>query len=178
MEKLQQSHHVSVAWRSFELRPPELPPLPPEYRAQIEAKRPRLVAIAREHYGIEINSGPFGITSRPALIGAKYAEAQGVGEAYYAAVFRAYWQQARAIDDRQVLAEIASAVGLEANAFLAALGTPEYESAMRADVEQAHAYGLDAVPALVLAGKYLVVGAQPYTVLAQVVDRIAHDHVA
>jgi predicted DsbA family dithiol-disulfide isomerase len=54
-------------------------------------------AIARQHYGIEMKQGPFGIDSRPALIGDKYAEAQGKGDAYHDAVFRAYWLRWRCI---------------------------------------------------------------------------------
>jgi predicted DsbA family dithiol-disulfide isomerase len=41
-----------------------------------------------------------------------------------------------------------------------------------ADVYQAYRYGLNGVPALVFANKYLVSGAQPYEALAQVVEQI------
>ncbi|MBK7916394.1 MAG: DsbA family protein [Chloroflexi bacterium] len=172
MEKLKQSHGVTVQWRSFELRPPGSPPMPPEYSARIEAARPRLVAMAREQYDLELNVGPFGIDSRPALIGAKYAEAQGVGEAYHTAVFRAYWQEAQDIGRPDVLADLAAGVGLDRAAFAAALDDAGFLAQMLADVEQAHAYGLGGVPALVYNSKYLVSGAQPYAVLAQVAENV------
>jgi len=162
-----------VAWRSFELRPKGSPPIPPEYRAKIEASRPRLYAIAKEQYDLELKPGPFGLDSRPALVGAKYAEAQGVGDAYHEAVFKAYWLEGLKIEDRMVLADLATAVGLEAEAFLAALETETYQSAVSFDVAQAYAYGLSGVPALVFSHKYLVSGAQPYDVLCQVVEQIA-----
>ena len=73
--------------------------------------------MAREQYGLEINAGPFGVDSRPALIGAKFAEAQGIGGAYHDAIFRAYWQEAKNIEDREVLREVATAVGLESDQF-------------------------------------------------------------
>ena len=171
MEKLKQSHQVTVQWRSFELRPPGSPPLPSEYRARIEAARPRLVAMAREQYGLEINVGPFGINSRPALIGAKFAEANGRGDAYHQAVFRAYWQESQDIGQREILAQVAAAAGLDQAAFLAALDNDAYLQAVLADVEQAYAYGLSGVPALVYNNKYLVSGAQPYAVLAQVAEQ-------
>jgi len=171
LEKLKQSHQVTVQWRSFELRPPGSPPLPPEYRARIEAARPRLVAMAREQYGLEINVGPFGINSRPALIGAKFAEANGRGDAYHQAVFRAYWQESQDIGQREILAQVAAAAGLDQAAFLAALDNDAYLQAVLADVEQAYAYGLSGVPALVYNNKYLVSGAQPYAVLAQVAEQ-------
>lgn len=129
-------------------------------------------AMARELYGLEINEGPFGIDSRPALIGAKYAEAQGVGDAYHDAVFRAYWQEGKSIEDREVLGDIAQRVGMDRAAFLAALDEERWDEAVTADVYQAHQYGLTGVPALVFEHKYLVVGAQPYETLEQVVDKV------
>lgn len=135
--------------------------------------RPRFEQMARERYGIVIHSGPFGIDSRPALIGAKYAEAQGVGDAYHDAVFRAYWTEARSIEDLNVLLEIAAALGLDPDAFAASLGDSALSRQVDADIDQAAAYGLGGVPALVFENKYLVSGAQPYDVLRGVVERIA-----
>ena len=149
--------------------------MPPEYRARIEAGRPQLEAMARERYGLELNVGPFGINSRPALVGAKFAEAQGVGEAYHNAMFRAYWQDAKNIEDVDVLVEVATAVGLNRDEFLAALDDPQYQNAMLADVQQAFQYGLSGVPAMVYNNKYLVTGAQPYELLVEVAEKAAAD---
>lgn len=149
--------------------------MPPEYRARIEAGRPQLEAMARQRYGLELNVGPFGINSRPALVGAKFAEAHGLGEAYHDAVFRAYWQEAQNIEAVEVLAGLATAVGLNRDEFLAALDDPHYQNAMLADVQQAFQYGLSGVPALVYNNKYLVSGAQPYELLVQVAEKAAED---
>jgi predicted DsbA family dithiol-disulfide isomerase len=167
-----------VHWRSYELRPKGGPPLPPDYRARIEAGRPRLYAIAREQYGLEMKPGPFGFDSRPALVGAKYAEQMGVGPAYHAAVLGGYWLEAQVIDDPSVLANIAASIGLGRELFLAALQTPAYNQAVLEDIALAQAYGLNGVPALVFAEKYLVSGAQPYPVLVQVVEQIQQESAA
>ncbi len=163
---------MEIVWHSYELRPKGSPPIPPEYLARIEATKPRLVKIAREHYGLDLNRGPMGISSRAALIGAKYAEAQGKGAQYHNSVLRAYWQRANNIGDVEVLAEIAQAVGLERAAFLTALSEDGYESQVDDDIEQAYAYGLSGVPALIFGQRYLVSGAQPYEVLRQVVEKV------
>jgi predicted DsbA family dithiol-disulfide isomerase len=163
---------VEVHWRSFELRPKGGPPIPPEYRARIEAMRPQLVEIARERYGREINQGPFGIDSRPALVGEKYAASLGLGGAYHEAVMNAYWREARDIGDPAVLAEVAAGVGIDPAALLAALGDPVYDAQVQADIELAQAYGLNGVPALVFDNRYAVSGAQPAEVLRQVVQQI------
>ncbi|GAC1568877.1 MAG: hypothetical protein NVS3B14_20360 [Ktedonobacteraceae bacterium] len=127
---------------------------------------------AREQYGLELKVGPSGINSRPALIATKYAEAQGFGNAFHKAVMCAYWQQAQSIDNPQVLKEIAAQVGLDTEHFDGALSNPTYNTEVTADVELAYEYGITAVPALVFVDKYLVVGAQPYEVLKQVVEKV------
>ncbi len=129
--------------------------------------------VARERYNRELHPGPFGIDSRPALIGAKYAEQAGAGPAYHDGVMRAYWQQARNISDRAVLAEIAAVAGLAHAAFLAALDDPAFDAAVQQDIDLARQYGLNGVPALVFDNRYLVSGAQPVDVLRRVVEQIA-----
>jgi predicted DsbA family dithiol-disulfide isomerase len=130
---------------------------------------------AREQYGLDLNVGPFGIDSRPALIAEKYAEAQGRGATFHKAVMQAYWQQARSIDDKAVLKEIVEQVGLSSENFDDVLANPAYDAAVSADVDLAREYGLTGVPALVFADRYLVVGAQPYEVLKQVAEKILEE---
>ena len=149
--------------------------MPPEYLARITAGRPRLVQIARDNYGLEINPGPHGISSRDALIGAKYAEAHGKGPDYHAATLRAYWQRANDIGERVILGMIAQSIGLDEAAFLAALDDPQYDQQVSDDVEQAYQYGLNGVPALIFNHKYLISGAQPYEMLVRAVEKIQSD---
>ncbi|MCC6627239.1 MAG: DsbA family protein [Chloroflexi bacterium] len=171
MDRLDQEGDVTIEWHAFELRPASAPPLPPEMRAGIEARRPQFVERARVQYGLAINSGPFDVDSRLALIGEQIAKAEGAGRAYHDAVMRAYWLEAAVIDDRAVLADLAASVGLDRAAFLAALDDPAYEQAMLAEAADAHDAGITAVPALVFDERYLVLGAQPYDLLRQVVDQ-------
>jgi predicted DsbA family dithiol-disulfide isomerase len=130
---------------------------------------------AREQYGLQIIAGPFGIDSRPALIADKYAESQGKGEAFHKAVMVAYWQQARSIEDTNVLKEIAEHVGLNTENFESVLKDPTYVAEVSSDIQLAHEYRLDGVPALVFAEKYLVMGAQPYDTLKQVIEKIQEE---
>ncbi|GAB4121463.1 MAG: hypothetical protein Fur005_33780 [Roseiflexaceae bacterium] len=173
MKELTKTHNVHIQWRSFELRPAGSPPISPEYMARIEASRPRLRAIAREQCGVELHEGPFGQNSRPALIGAKYAEANGFGEAYHQAVLEAYWLKATAIEPIDQLVAIAESVGIDPAIFRAALEDPAYAAEVDADIELAQAFGLSGVPAIVFERKYLLSGAQPAATLRQVCDRLA-----
>jgi predicted DsbA family dithiol-disulfide isomerase len=157
------------------LRPPGSPPMSPEHRKRIEESRPAFNQRAREQYGVEVHPGPFEIDSRPALIAEKYAGSQDKGNAFHDAVMHAYWQEARDISDQNLLKEIAAHVGLPIDNFDTMLASPAFEGQVDADIEQAHEYGLDAVPALIFAEKYLVMGAQPYAVLKQVVERVQQE---
>ena len=172
MEKLQENYDLDIHWRSFQLRPPGSQPMSPQRLEQIKASRPQFARRAREQYGVEINSGPMNINSRPALDAEKYAESQGKGKAFHEAVMHAYWQQARDISDINVLQEIAAGVGLNIEDFSSKIENPEFDAQVSADITLANEYQLDGVPALVFADKYLVMGAQPYDVLKQVVERV------
>lgn len=141
----------------------------------MQANRPRIYAIAKENYGLEMNPGPFGFDSRPSLIGAKFAEEQGVGPAYHDAIMRAYWQEAKALDDLDTLVEIAESIGLDGAAYRAAIDDETYRQAVIGDIEQAHDYGIHGVPGMIFGNKYLISGAQPYEVLVQAIEKIQEE---
>lgn len=172
METLREKYNLELIWRSFELRPAGSPPIPESYRQRIEAARPVFARMMKDELGVEIDSGPFGINSRPSLIGAKFAEEQGGGDPYHWGILRAYWEEGRDISDLDTLREIAAAAGLDPAAFTAALADPRYEAQVDADIHQAHAFQLNSVPSMIFAGKYLVVGAQPLDVLEQAAGEI------
>lgn len=172
LEKLKDSHNIELHWHSYELRPKGSPPISPEYQARIEAAQPRLHAMARDQYGLELRQGRFGIDSRPALIGAKFAEGQGLGQEYHHAVMYAYWVDAKDIGDREVLADLADGIGLNREQYLAALDDAGLDEQVQSDIDQAQAYGLSGVPAIVFDNRYLIPGAQPYPVLAQATEQV------
>jgi len=163
---------VTVRWHSFELRPEGSPPIPEWYMEKIKQMRPQFKAIAKSQYDIDIEQGPFGINSRPALIGMKYAEQNGKGEDYHTRVFEAYFQDALNIEDINVLRNIVTDLGLDADAFEASLTDTALDDAVSSDVQTAHEYGITGVPAMVFMDKYLLSGAQPYEELVRIVDQI------
>jgi predicted DsbA family dithiol-disulfide isomerase len=172
LAELERTQEINLQWHSYELRPKDGPPIAPEYRAKIEAGRPQLYATAREQYGVELNPGPFGVDSRPALTAVKVAEAEGKGNEFHQAVLDAYWLEAQNIEDVDVLAELAHSVGLDADTLRAALDEPQYAELVDEDINLARMYGLQGVPALVLDQKYLIPGAVPYPTLRQAVEQI------
>jgi predicted DsbA family dithiol-disulfide isomerase len=175
LELLEAHDDVATRWHAFELHPAGAPPLSPEHQARIMAGRPLLQKRAREHYSLEMNPGPVGAKSRPALVLEKYAQTQGKGAAFHVAAMRAYWEQGKDIGDTAALRATAEEVGLNTKDFEDILASKGFNEQVNADREMAHAYGLTGVPALIFADHYLVMGAQPYQVLKQVVERVMEE---
>lgn len=121
---------------------------------------------------MKINSGPFGINSRPALIVEKYAAAHGKGNAYHQYIEQAFWLNAQDISQPEVLHAALQSVGLDVTDLQTIFSDPQYEAAVDADVQQAYQYGLSGVPAVVFNNRYLVSGAQPYDVFRQVMEKV------
>ena len=172
LEKLKQNYDVTMRWHSYELRPAGSPPISPEYMARIEQSRPVFAQRMKQEHGVDIQPGPFGINSRPALIVEKFAEVQGAGDAFHDAAQRAYWVEGRDLSSHTVLRQLLQQARLEPNQLDTALSDPRYEAEVDADIAQAREFGLEGVPALVFDDKYLITGAQPYATLARAVEQI------
>jgi predicted DsbA family dithiol-disulfide isomerase len=176
LDDLAQTEDIEVIWRSFELRPNDAPPLPPEqeqaYKERVAAAWPRTSRMARERFGVEMKTHRWGVDSRPALEGAKFAEARGLGEPFHEAMFRAHFVEDRDFGDLETLADLAEEVGLDRAEFKEAIEAGTYAAQVDADVAQARAFGLSGVPATIINDKYLLSGAQPLETLKQVVRQI------
>ena len=177
MKKLQENYgdQIRIRWRSYELRPAGSAPIPADYRKRIEQNRPVLYARMQQDHGVDLQAGPFGINARPALILEKYAEAHAKGALFHDVTQAAYWLEGRDISDPAELRALMRQADLDPAHYESALSDPHYEAEVDADVEQARAYGLDGVPALVFNDKYLVMGAQPYAALASAVERVLQE---
>jgi predicted DsbA family dithiol-disulfide isomerase len=100
----------------------------------------------------------------------KWADTEPGGGALHDALYRAYFVDGRNIGDVDTLIDIAQSVGLEPQAAREVLTERRFRAAVDADWAKSHAYGVTGVPTFV-AARYGVVGAQPYEVLVQLLDR-------
>jgi len=96
---------------------------------------------------------------------AKWADSQPGFETIHNALYRAYFVDGRNIGDPEVLIDIAQSVGLSADAAREVLADRTFKDAVDADWEESRRRGITGVPSFI-SGKYKVVGAQPYNVLA------------
>ena len=96
---------------------------------------------------------------------AKWADSQPGFESIHGALYRAYFVDGRNIGDPDILVDIAQSVGLHGTTAREVLVKRTFKDAVDADWEEARRRGITGVPSFI-AGKYKVVGAQPYNVLA------------
>lgn len=87
------------------------------------------------------------------------------------ALFRAYFVDDRNLADRDVLISVAESVGLPGDEARTVLDERRFRERVDRDWERSRRLGIRGVPAYV-AGRYLVMGAQPYEVLEELVTRV------
>jgi predicted DsbA family dithiol-disulfide isomerase len=111
--------------------------------------------------------------SRRAQELSKWAEEKGKGDEIHDALFRAYFVDVKNIGKVEPLVEIAESLGLPGDEAAEVLVSRKYKQAVDEDWRRCAAYGVNAVPTF-LAGRYLMVGAQPYEELERLVQHVMH----
>ena len=107
--------------------------------------------------------------TRLAFEGLEFAKDHRAADAYNDAVMRAFFQQSLNIGDTEVLAGIASGVGLPRTDFAEALDKRLYADRVETLLRQALAAGVTAVPLFVI-GDARLVGLQPRERLEAVIS--------
>jgi predicted DsbA family dithiol-disulfide isomerase len=175
IEKLRQTFDVETVLVHFPLHPET----PAEGRSMAELYAGRNVdpeAMYQRMKGLMDAEGlPYGrrthtYNSRLAQELGKWADTRPGGEALHDALYRAYFVDARNIGAPDVLVEIAQSVGLPAEEARQVLTERRFKDAVDADWAKSHQLGVTGVPTFV-ANRYGVVGAQPYEVLEQLLER-------
>ena len=92
--------------------------------------------------------------------------------AMVSALFQAYWRDGRDIGDVEELCDIAEEVGLDPVAMARLLATDADASDLLARDQDARRKGVTAVPTFLIAQQYVVSGAQPPEVWAQVIEEL------
>lgn len=89
------------------------------------------------------------------------------------ALFAAHFTEGRDISDRGVLAEVAGAAGLDAEEAAAVLADRRFADEVRAEQGLWRGRGINAVPAVVVEGRYLISGGQPAGVYEEALRKVA-----
>jgi predicted DsbA family dithiol-disulfide isomerase len=177
IERLRQEHGVKVEWVHFPLHPDT----PAEGRALADLFAGRNVDLRAMYMQMKARMTAEGLpygertmtyNSRLAQELGKWADTQPGGEAIHDALFRAYFVEARDISRLEVLLDIAERVGLSPVGAREVLEQRTFKAAVDADWALSRQYGITGVPTFV-AGRYGVVGAQPYEALEELVRKAA-----
>ncbi len=99
------------------------------------------------------------------------ARERGVQDAVVERLFRAHFTEQRSIFDHASLAALAAEAALDPDEVARVLSSDAYADEVRADNEQARAYGASGVPFFVIDSRYGVSGAQPSDVFAEALNR-------
>jgi len=166
---------VNVTWLPFELHP-EAPieGIPREVyfgRERSERIHEHLRSVA-ESVGLEMRQRDVIINSRRALGAAEFARERERFDEMHHALFKAHWEGTGKLEDVDDLVRIGEGMGLDAGELRAAIEADRYAEVIDENRRMASSVGIDAIPAHIFGGRYLVLGAQPYEVLKQVVDRL------
>jgi len=161
---------LAIKWTHF--------PLHPETPAEGSPRGPEIIArnqrmkVNMDREGLPFNAErKMSYNSRLAQELAKWAEAKGKGEEIADALFRAYFVDVKNIGKPDVLAEIAAEHDLAADEATDVLLSRKYKDAVDEDWHRCAALKVNAVPTF-LAGRYMMVGAQPYEEIERLVQHV------
>jgi predicted DsbA family dithiol-disulfide isomerase len=153
-------------------------PLHPETPVEGNQRGPEIIArnqkmkVNMDREGLPFNpERNMSYNSRLAQELAKWAATKGMEEKITDALFRAYFVDVKNIGKTDVLAQIAGENGLPADEATDVLLSRAYKDAVDEDWRRCASYGVNAVPTF-LAGRYLMVGAQPYEELDRLIQHV------
>jgi predicted DsbA family dithiol-disulfide isomerase len=169
---------MEVRWHAFELRPEPVPTLDPggDYLRDTWARAVYPMARTR---GMAIGLPPVQPRSRKALEAAEFARAAGRFEVMHRALFETFFVHGEDLASIPLLCQIGARVGLDPERLRESLEQGAYEPTVLADQRIARSLGITGVPLMAirrpdvpLAGADAVSGAQPYDVVAALIDGI------
>ena len=169
---------VQVTWLPFELHP-EAPPEGIPRSVYFGSERAQQIhsyldSVA-ESVGLEMRHRDVIINSRRALGAAEFAREHGLFETMHDALFKAHWSVEAKLEDVDDLVKIGASIGLDSTELRAAIEEDRYANVIDENRQLATSVGINAIPAHVFGRRYLVMGAQPYEVLRDVVAKLSEN---
>jgi len=110
--------------------------------------------------------------SRKALQVTELARDLGLHEQVHSRLMHAYWSEEANIGDEETLLALAEEAGLDRAEAKAVLDEGRYVDRIEAATRDANMHGINAIPAFVLDGRLLVMGAQPHELFERAFARL------
>jgi predicted DsbA family dithiol-disulfide isomerase len=100
---------------------------------------------------------------------------RGLHKQVHDRLMEAYWEESRNIGDDDELRSLVVEAGLDPEEVDEVLAGDEYADRVRASTTEAHSLGINGIPAFVLDGRLLVLGAQPREVFERAYAQLGDD---
>ncbi len=100
-----------------------------------------------------------------------FAKKNGVGNELEELIFKAYFTEGKDVSDHQILIELGTEVGLNADEIRAVLASNAYADDVKFDIEESQKIGVRGVPFFVFDRKLAVSGAQPEELFIQTLEQ-------
>ncbi|MCC6007475.1 MAG: DsbA family oxidoreductase [Rhodobacteraceae bacterium] len=181
-------HPFAVEWHPFQLNP-DMPREGMDRRAYLEAKfggQEGAVKVysrimqAAEEAGVAIALDR--MTRMPNTLDAHrlihWAGLEGMQGRVVDGLFRAFFREGRDIGDPEVLADIATAAGMEREMVIRLLASEADAEDIRARDAHARARGVNGVPTFVIGDAHVLTGAQQPALWGQVIEELTRRHKA
>lgn len=167
-----QKENVEVEWKSFQLNPELVNNSGQSVHEYLAERKGWTLSYARQlneqvtgmaaEVGLEYNFDKAVVANsfdahRFSHLAAKY----GLGDAAEESLFKAYFTEGKDISDREVLIQLGTAIGLDAEEVRSTLSGNTYAREVQQDIAEAAALGARGVPFFVIDRKYAISGAQP-----------------
>jgi predicted DsbA family dithiol-disulfide isomerase len=171
---------VSVQWRPFLLNP-DLPPEGIDRQTYLDRKFGGATRVQRVHAAVSAAGEAEGIqfnfdriTRTPNSLAShrliRYATGIGRESAVVEALYHAYFIEGLDIGDRDILATIGAAQGLDRDSVMDYLRADTDATTVLNDNARAHRLGVNGVPCLIIDGNYALAGAQEPDILLRLID--------
>ena len=174
IEKLKEQYDLDVEWRPFELHP-EIPKeglttrelsFPRGYLEMVMENVKRLAA----EDGLTFKLSGKLPNSQLALFISEFAKKKGKFDEFHKLVFDKYWKEGRDIGDLTLLLELAASIELNRNEILNYIKSDEPIKKLNEASFELGSYGINGVPTFFI-GNRVIIGAQPYDVFQDAVER-------
>jgi predicted DsbA family dithiol-disulfide isomerase len=143
-------------------------------RGRSEQIRGRLQSVAAQ-VGLVMEQRDVIINSRRALGAAEFAREHGRFAEMHLALLKAHWEGTERLENIDDLVKIGAGVGLDADELRKSIEDDRYASVIDQNRLEAESVGINAIPAHIFGGRYLVLGAQPYEAFKEVLERLREE---
>lgn len=177
VDKLKEDFDIQEIWQGLEIHP-ETPPegrdMSAEFPPEIRGKLYQRLNEMGKAYGVHFNrSDGFLPNSRRALILSEYAKNTSSFAPLHLKIFKAYFEEGRDIGDPEVLIELAESSGLSREEVEQAWQDNSLKQQLQEIATTAHREGATGgVPTFIINERHKIVGAQPYSVFQETLQKI------